>query len=76
MHDSPATAREILIMSVWTSFPGTVIETGISRDVVGRVVTKVGLTEACLQMTSFAGVPGSRTWFPEQFVQFLQEPLG
>lgn len=41
------------------------IENGISRDVVGRVVTKVGLTEACLQMTSFAGVPGSRTWFPE-----------
>lgn len=75
-HNSPATAREILIMSIWRSFPGTVIENGIAGAVVYRVVTKVGLSEVCLQMTSFAAVPGSRTWFAEHLVQFLQEPSG
>jgi len=43
-----------------------VIENGIAGDVVSSVVTKVvGLSEVCLQMTSFAAVPGSRTWFAE-----------
>lgn len=41
------------------------IENGIAGAVVDRVVAKVGLSEACLQMTSFAAVPGARTWFAE-----------
>lgn len=45
--------------------PGRVTGKGIAGDVGGRVVTGVGLSEVYLQMTSFAAVPDSRTWFPE-----------
>lgn len=45
--------------------PGRVTEKGIAGDVVGGVVTRGGLSEVYLQMTSFAAVPDSRTWFPE-----------
>lgn len=76
MHNSPATASEILIMSIWIFFPGTVTKSGIPGEVVGRIVAKVGLSEVWLQTTSFFAVPGFTTWFAEHFVQFLQEPFG
>lgn len=63
------------MMSSWRSFPGTAIGNGIA-EVLDTVVGKVGLIELCLQSTSLVAVPGSRTWFSEHTVQFLQEPSG
>lgn len=73
MHSTPATVREMLTASVWRSSPGTVIGSGIAGEVVGGLVSKGGLSEVCLQMTSFAVVPDSRTWFAEHLKAILKQ---